>query len=59
MKNTKTTTLPTTIYAMLTDEAAKRCVRAGCSFYRTMDNVLEVERELARRGFLPRKNAKI
>ena len=59
MKNTKTTTLPSTLYIMLTDEAAKHCVRAGCSFYRAMDNVLEVEKELARKGFRPRKNAKI
>lgn len=59
MKNMKTTILPGAIYTMLTDEAAKRCMRAGCSFYKAMDNVLEVEKELARKGFRPRKNAKI
>lgn len=55
----KNTIIPSNLYIMFTDEAAKRCVRAGCSFYRAMDNVLEVEKELARKGFRPRKNAKI
>lgn len=59
MKNTKITILPSTIYTMLTDEAAKRCMRAGCSMPKAIDNVLEVQKELARKGMLPRRNAKI
>lgn len=59
MKDTKTITLSSTLYTMLTDEAAKRCMRAGCSMPKAIDNILEAQRELMRRGFLPRKNFKV
>ena len=59
MKNTKSTTLPSTLYTMLTDEAAKRCVRAGCSVDKAVDIIRVAEKELAKKGYLPRKNVRV
>lgn len=60
MKNTKSATIiPSAIYTMLTDEAAKRCVRAGCSVAKAVDIIRVAEKELAKKGYLPRKNVRV
>lgn len=55
----KNTTIPSVLYIMLTDEAAKRCVRAGCSVAKAVDIIRVAEKELAKKGYLPRKNVRV
>ena len=55
----KSTIIPNNLYIMFTDEAAKRCVRAGCSIDKAVDIIRVAEKELAKKGLLPRKNVRV
>lgn len=44
--------IPSNLYIMFTDEAATRCVKAGCSIDDTVDSICEIEKELISKGFL-------
>ena len=55
----KNTIIPSNLYIMFTDEAAKRCVRAGCSIDKAVDIIRVAEKELAKKGYLPRKNVRV
>ena len=55
----KNTIIPSDLYVMFTNEAAKRCVRAGCSVAKAVDIIRVAEKELAKKGFLPRKNVRV
>lgn len=46
----KNTIIPSNLYIMFTDEAAKRCVRAGCSVDKAVDIIRMAEKELAKKA---------
>ena len=45
----KNTIIPSNLYIMFTDEAAKRCVRAGCSVDKAVDIIRVAEKSWQRR----------
>ena len=55
----KNTIIPSNLYIMITIQAAKRCVRAGCSVDKAVDIIRMAEKELAKKGYLPRKNVRV
>ena len=55
MKNIPITFIPSETYKTITEEAAKRCIRAGCSINDTVDNIQVIEKELARKNIKARK----
>ena len=55
----KNTIIPSNFYIMFTNEVAKRCVRAGCSIDKAVDIIRVAEKELAKKGYLLRKNVRV
>ena len=59
MKPTPITFIPSETYKALTDEAAKRCIRAGSTIEDAVDNIQAIEKELARKNIKARKRIRI
>lgn len=59
MKPTPITFISSETYKALTNEAAKRCIRAGCSVGDAVDNIQIIEKELAKKNIKARKRIKI
>ncbi len=59
MKPTPITFISSETYKALTDEAAKRCIRAGGTTEDTIDNIQAIEKELAKKNIKARKRIRI
>lgn len=59
MKPTPITFISSETYKALTNEAAKRCIRAGGTIENAVDNIQAIEKELAKKNIKARKRIRI